>query len=160
MAPTGVVWLDRAVADAKLPQTVDTEGGCLIVGQLEGRVPSPETFRRWPIKYRLVGKIRLYEVEHVLEFVRKRFKETPLRLPAAQSRLIRSREPESSFTAQNHPPRLFGGRSPKAAQEAKTTSEEFTRQKGRAQGWLECSASKSRNARDDHGSRRKVKIRE
>jgi hypothetical protein len=109
--PTGIVWLDKAVADAQLPQTVDTEGGCLIVGQLEGHVPSTETFRRWPIKYRLVGKVRLYEVEHVLEFVRTRFRATPVRLPAAQPRVSRSLEPKLNPNEQTDQPRLICGRS-------------------------------------------------
>ena len=69
------------------PPTVDTRGVCEIVEALEGQRPSSETVRRWPIRYRVVGRVRRYEVDDVIAHVRQRYEHSPVRVAA------RSRQP-------------------------------------------------------------------
>ena len=71
-------WRDKIAA--VVPATVDTAGACKIVGEIEGREPSKETLRRWPIRYRLPGRIRIYEVDAVIDHARQRFKQAPMRV--------------------------------------------------------------------------------
>jgi hypothetical protein len=76
----------QKIADAARPLTVDTEGACEIVEKIEGRKPSGETVRRWPIPYKLIGRTRVYEVDHVIGFSCARFDKAPIRRAAAQRR--------------------------------------------------------------------------
>ncbi len=79
----------KKIADAERPVTVDTEGACQIVEQIEGVKPAGETLRRWPLKYKLIGRTRHYEVDHVIEHARARYRNAPVRMAAA----ARSRQP-------------------------------------------------------------------
>jgi hypothetical protein len=83
----------KKIAAAERPVTVDTEGACQIVEEIEGQRPSQETLRRWPIKYKLVGRMRRYEVDHVIEHARARYQNAPVRIASA----ARSRQP--TYTA-------------------------------------------------------------
>lgn len=83
---TGPQWRDKIAA--VVPATVDTKSACKIVGEIEGREPSPETFRRWPIRYRLRGRIRIYEVDDVIDHARERFERAPVRVAAAARRKL------------------------------------------------------------------------
>ena len=78
-------WRDK-IAAAAVPATVDTAGACKIVGEIEGREPSPNTLRRWPIPYRLPGRIRIYEIDAVIDHARQRFKQAPMRVAAGSQR--------------------------------------------------------------------------
>lgn len=101
---TGIAWLDEVVASSKFPKLVDTEGAGLILSQMFGFLPSPETIRRWPIPYRLVGKTRRYCVDDVLAFAHKRLEESPMRRAAApRSRNLSTdgRPDESATTKKN-----------------------------------------------------------
>jgi hypothetical protein len=84
---TSPQWRDKIAA--VVPATVDTAGACKIVGEIEGREPSKETLRRWPIRYRLPGRIRVYEVDDVIAYARKRFEQAPVRVAAAARRKLR-----------------------------------------------------------------------
>lgn len=84
---TGPNWRNKIAA--VVPATVDTESACKIVGEIEGREPSPETFRRWPIQYRLRGRIRIYEVDDIIDHARERFEQAPVRVAAAARRKLR-----------------------------------------------------------------------
>ena len=79
MTPTVI----RTLAAVELPPTVDTEGACKIIKELEGQRPSEETVRRWPIEYRLVGRVRRYEVDRVIAHVRQRYEQAPVNSPPA-----------------------------------------------------------------------------
>jgi hypothetical protein len=79
----------QKIAAAEQPATVDTRGVCDIVEAVEGRRPAEETVRRWPLKYKLIGRTRIYEADHVIEFARARCRNAPLRVAAA----ARSRQP-------------------------------------------------------------------
>jgi hypothetical protein len=83
MTPT----VTRALATVELPPTVDTEGACEIIEELEGQRPSEETVRRWPIPYRLRGRTRTYTVDDVVAFAKQRFEQAPIR------RASRARQP-------------------------------------------------------------------
>ena len=82
MTPTVI----RTLAAVELPPTVDTEGACKIIEELEGQRPSEETVRRWPIEYRLVGRVRRYEVDRVIAHVRQRYEQAPVRVAARTQR--------------------------------------------------------------------------
>ena len=83
---TSPQWRDKIAA--VVPATVDTAGACKIVGEIEGREPSKETLRRWPIRYRLPGRIRVYEVDDVIAHARKRFEQAPVRVAARSHRRL------------------------------------------------------------------------
>jgi hypothetical protein len=89
----------KKLAAVERSPTVDTLGLCEIVEELEGYKPSQETVRRWPIKYKLVGRIRRYEVDHVIAFVRHRYEQAPVRVAAAA--VSRRRTPPGGPTRQN-----------------------------------------------------------
>ena len=82
---TSPQWRDKIAA--AVPATVDTREACRIVGEIEGREPSPETLRRWQIPYRLRGRTRTYEVDAVIAHARQRFEQAPIR------RASRARQP-------------------------------------------------------------------
>jgi hypothetical protein len=82
MTPTVI----KTLAAVERPSTVDTDGVCEIVEELEGKKPSPETVRRWPIEYRLVGGVRIYEVPRVIAHVRQRYEQAPVRVAARSQR--------------------------------------------------------------------------
>jgi hypothetical protein len=82
---TSPQWRDKIAAVVR--DTVDTAGACKIVGEIEGREPSKETLRRWPIRYRLPGRIRVYEVDDVIAHARERFEKAPVRIARSQRRL-------------------------------------------------------------------------
>ena len=77
-------WRDKIAA--AVPATVDTREACRIVGEIEGREPSPETLRRWQIPYRLRGRTRTYEVDAVIAHARQRFEQAPVRVAAGSQR--------------------------------------------------------------------------
>jgi hypothetical protein len=77
----------KKLADVELPATVDTEGLCDIVEKLEGWRPSEETVRRWPIPYKIVGRVRRYDVDRAIPHIRQRYEQAPVRVAA------RSRQP-------------------------------------------------------------------
>jgi hypothetical protein len=77
----------KRLAAIERPPTVDTEGACEIIEELEGQRPSTETVRRWPIPYRVVGRVRRYEVDHVIAHARERYKRAPVRI-AGRSRQL------------------------------------------------------------------------
>jgi hypothetical protein len=76
---TGIIWLDRIVEQADFPQAVDREGAALVLGQLLGFTPSKHTVRSWRIPYRVVGKQSHYLVSDLIEYARKRLKQSPVR---------------------------------------------------------------------------------
>ena len=73
----------KRLADVERPPTVDTRGVCEIVEELVGQRLSPETVRRWPIRYRVVGRVRRYEVDDVIAHVRQRYEHAPVRVAAS-----------------------------------------------------------------------------
>jgi hypothetical protein len=79
----------KKIAAAERPVTVDTEGACQIVEEIEGHRPAEQTLRRWPIKYKLVGRMRRYEADDVIEYARARYQNAPVRVAIA----ARSRQP-------------------------------------------------------------------
>jgi hypothetical protein len=73
----------KKIAAAEQPVTVDTQGACQIVEEIEGRKPAPETLRRWPIPYKLIGRTRIYEADNVIQHARNRYKNAPVRVASA-----------------------------------------------------------------------------
>ena len=84
---TGVPWLDAAVTKANVPQTVDTETAIEVHLRIAGEEPSVETYRRFAVPYRLIGRERRYTVDDVVAFAKKRFEESPVRRAAGSRRL-------------------------------------------------------------------------
>jgi hypothetical protein len=80
---TGVSWLDAAVNKANVPQTVDTETAIEIHLRVTGEEPSEETYRRFPVPYRLIGRERRYTVDDVAAFAKQRFEQAPVRRSGA-----------------------------------------------------------------------------
>jgi hypothetical protein len=76
---TGVSWLDAAVNNANVPQTVDTETAIEIHLRITGEEPAVETYRRFEVAYRLIGRERRYTVDDVVAFAKKRFEQAPVR---------------------------------------------------------------------------------
>src|SRR5215475_8487363 len=75
-------WRDK-IAAADLPLTTDTNGVCDIIEEIEGKTPSKNTVRRWDdLEYRLRGRERTYQVDHVIAKARKRFEKAPVRRAA------------------------------------------------------------------------------
>jgi hypothetical protein len=82
---TSPPWGD-IIAAAGLPPTTDTKGACDIIEAIEGKRPSEETVRRWDIPYRLRGRERAYQVDHVIAKARERFEQAPTRVAAVPRR--------------------------------------------------------------------------
>jgi hypothetical protein len=81
---TNPQWRDKVAA--AVPATVDTRGACKIVGEIEGREPFENTLRRWPIPYRLPGRVRIYTVDDVKAHAHERFERAPVRVAARSQR--------------------------------------------------------------------------
>jgi hypothetical protein len=82
---TGIRWLDRAVNSAELPDLADAESARTIYNSIRRSNLTMEGFRRLPIPYRRVGKIRTYEVPHVVAAAKQRVLDAPLRWPAQRA---------------------------------------------------------------------------
>jgi hypothetical protein len=80
---TGVSWLDAAVSKANVPQTVDTETAIEIHLRITGEELSDETYRRFPVTYRLIGRERRYTVDDVVAYAKHRFEQAPVRRSGA-----------------------------------------------------------------------------
>jgi hypothetical protein len=87
-------WLDAITERAKLPQLTDLGGALIVYNNLTCSGASPHTFRRFPIRYVIVGRERRYRVDDVIGFARKRLEDTPIRTPATRppGRLSRRRD--------------------------------------------------------------------
>lgn len=96
--PTGVTWLDDAVAGAGLPPLADAEAALLIYNQVRRSNLTMEGFRRLPILYRRVGRGRIYEVPHVVEAARQKILDVVPRLPTPRAPI---KSPRASFTGVN-----------------------------------------------------------
>ena len=94
----------KTLGAVRLPATVDTEGACEIIEELEGQRPAQETLRRWPIRYRLRGRIRTYEVDDVIAHARTRFEQAPVRVAAAASKRPRPRRPATESLPESAAP--------------------------------------------------------
>jgi hypothetical protein len=84
--PTGIPWLDEIVENSGLPKMADFEAARLIYNHVACDCVKSHTFRRFPIPYRLVGRTRRYEVDHVVAFAKRRIGEAPIRKPAPRRR--------------------------------------------------------------------------
>jgi hypothetical protein len=84
---TGVSWLDTAVSKANIPQTVDTETAIELHLRITGEQPAGETYRRFEVPCRLIGRERRYAVDDVVAFAKQRFEQAPIR------RASRARQP-------------------------------------------------------------------
>jgi hypothetical protein len=67
------------------PVTVDTKGACDLVEEIEEQRPSEQTLRRWPIRYKIIGRKRRYKPDDIITHSRKRYEQAPVRI-AARSR--------------------------------------------------------------------------
>ena len=77
-------WRDKIAA--VVPPSVDTKGVCDIVEGIEGQRPSEDTVRRWPLRYKLIGRVRRYEIDDVIAHVRQRYEQAPARVAAVSRR--------------------------------------------------------------------------
>jgi hypothetical protein len=84
--PTGIPWLDEIVESSGLPKMADFEAARLIYNHVACDNISPHTFRRYDIRYKLVGRTRRYVVDDITAFARKRLKEAPERTPPQRRR--------------------------------------------------------------------------
>jgi hypothetical protein len=105
-AESGVSWLDAAVNKANVPKSVDTETAIEIHLRITGEDPSVETYRRFPVPYRLIGRERRYTVDDVVAFAKKRFEQAPVR---RSSRTVTHRtsgdaDPARERKPHRHPP--------------------------------------------------------
>lgn len=99
---TGVAWLDAAVNKANVPQTVDTQTAIDIHSRITGEEPSEETYRRFPVPYRLIGRERRYTVDDVVTYAKQRFEQAPIRRSASVTR----RRPQTEARHREAPPPL------------------------------------------------------
>jgi hypothetical protein len=76
----------QLMADVEWPATVDTAGVCEIVEGLEGQKPAEETVRRWPLRYKIIGRKRIYEVADIIAHRRQRYEQAPVRRAAVPRR--------------------------------------------------------------------------
>jgi hypothetical protein len=106
---TGVSWLDAAVSKANVPQTVDTETAIEIHLRITGEELSGETYRRFPVPYRLIGRERRYTVDDVVAYSKQRFDQAPVRRGGAS---ITRRRHQTEARHREPPPPL----SPHSAQ--------------------------------------------
>jgi hypothetical protein len=100
---SGVSWLDAAVSKANVPQTVDTETAIEIHLRITGEELSDETYRRFPVRYRLIGRERRYTVDDVVAYAKQRFEQAPVRRSGAS--IIR-RRPQTEARHREAPPPL------------------------------------------------------
>ena len=98
---TGVSWLDAAVSKANVPQTVDTETAIEIHLRITGEELSDETYRRFPVPYRLIGRERRYTVDDVVNYAKQRFEQAPVRRSGAS---VTRRRPETEARHREAPP--------------------------------------------------------
>jgi hypothetical protein len=96
--PTGITWLDDAVASTGLPPLADAEAALLIYNQVRRSNLTMEGFRRLPILYRRVGRGRIYEVPHVVEAAKQKILDVKPRLPAPRAPI---KSPRTSFAGVN-----------------------------------------------------------
>lgn len=96
--PTGILWLDEAVASAGLPKLADAEASLMIHNQISRGSLTMEGFRRLPILYRRVGRRRVYEVAHVVADAKQKVLDVIPRLPAPRAPI---KSPRASFTGVN-----------------------------------------------------------
>lgn len=73
-------WLKEILGAAALPNSVDREGGALVLGNLLGRPLSPETLRRWPIPYKVVAGCARYEVSDLIAHAKAQYENAPRRI--------------------------------------------------------------------------------
>ena len=90
--PTGIPWLDEIVEHSGLPKMADFEGARLIYNHVACDSISPHTFRRYAIRYKLVGRSRRYIVDDIVAFARKRLEEAPVRKPSQRRRKLANAE--------------------------------------------------------------------
>jgi hypothetical protein len=83
---TGVSWLDTAVNKANVPLTLDTETAIELHLRITGEQPAGETYRRFQIPYRLIGRERRYAVDDVVAFAKRRFEQAPRRVASRSQR--------------------------------------------------------------------------
>jgi hypothetical protein len=80
--PTDIPWIDAAVERSGLPPMADLEGGMEIYNAVACDSVSVHTFRRYPIRYKIIGRARRYIVDDIIAFAKKRLEEAPVRKPA------------------------------------------------------------------------------
>jgi hypothetical protein len=90
---TGVPWLDNAVAKSDVPPVFDTGGANMFYGQISGNTLSDEYFQRLPIRYRRIGRTRVYDFDDIVAYVKMLRVEAPRKTPAPRKRR-RRRQPE------------------------------------------------------------------
>jgi hypothetical protein len=98
--PTGIPWLDEIVESAGLPKMADFEAARLIYNHVACDSVSANTFRRYVVPYKLVGRTRRYLVEDVVAFAKRRVSEAPVRKPAPRRFKSRAQLPskDQDFT--------------------------------------------------------------
>jgi hypothetical protein len=88
-------WLDEAAKKSGVPQLVDTNDAIALHFKITGVAPAVETFRRWPIPYRLINGVRRYEPRDVVAHAKRKFDEAPRVLPPqAPRRKSRAKAPD------------------------------------------------------------------
>ena len=79
--------ISKTLAAVDLPATVDTEGACEIIEELEGRghLGRQSGDGRSATRPPYSGRTRIYEVDDVIAHARKRYEQAPVRV-ATRSR--------------------------------------------------------------------------
>ena len=88
-----------------LPPVFDTGGANMFYGQISGNTLSDEYFQRLPIRYRRIGRTRVYDFDDVVAYVKELARRGPAEDAGAE-------EASSSPTGAglNETPAVRGGR--------------------------------------------------
>jgi hypothetical protein len=103
---TGIEWLDDLIEKSGVPASVDLEGATEAHNGVSGDNLSPETYRRRPVPYRILGRSRRYNIRDVVEYAKRCVEEAPVRIPPQRPRKKRVRAvvaqpPPASVTRQH-----------------------------------------------------------
>ena len=90
---TGIPWLDNAVAKAGMPPVFDTGGANMFYGQITGTSLTDEYFQRLPIKYRRIGRTRVYDFDNIVAYAKEVRANAPVKTPEPRKRHRRQPEP-------------------------------------------------------------------
>ena len=73
-------WIKEIRAAAGLSDSLDREGGAIVLEKLLGRPVSPETLRRWAIPYKVIAGCARYEVSDIVAYAKAQIENAPRRI--------------------------------------------------------------------------------
>jgi hypothetical protein len=65
------------MSESAAPALADLRRGVEIYNANAGKAVSVHTFKHYPIRYKIVGRSRIYEVDDIIAYARKRVADAP-----------------------------------------------------------------------------------